>query len=226
MCARGKLTASGVDVQNAFGLRAAPELTPHWNLAPTQELAVVRTPGELELLRFGLVPPFARDVKMGTRFLNARMETVATLPAYRAAFARRRCLVVLDGFYEWTAASGAGRTKQPFLFEKADGSPFALAGVWERWTSHESGEVVDSVAIVTCPADLPVAQVHDREPVRLPPESYAAWLDPATDDPLALLHPGGVPLVGRPVSRAVSSVKNDGPECVAPVQQPLPATTS
>jgi putative SOS response-associated peptidase YedK len=219
MCARGKLTANGADLRNAFGLRETPELVPHWNLAPTQDLAVIRTPGELEQLRFGLVPPFARDVKMGTRFLNARAETVATLPAYRSAFARRRCLVVLDGFYEWQAV---GKVKQPYLFEKADGSPFALAGIWERWTSHATGEVIDSVAIVTCAAAPPVSAVHDREPVRLPKESYAAWLDPGTADPLALLRAGAVELVSRPVSRAVSSQKNDGPECVEPADLALP----
>jgi putative SOS response-associated peptidase YedK len=216
MCARAKLTTSGVDLQNAFGLRETPELVPHWNLAPTQDLAVIRTPGELEQLRFGLVPPFARDVKMGTRFLNARAETVATLPAYRSAFARRRCLVVLDGFYEWKATGPGGKVKQPYLFEASDGSPFALAGIWERWTSHATGEVVDSVAIVTCAAAPPVSLVHDREPVRLPKESYAAWLDAGTADPLTLLQAGAVELVSRPVSRAVSSQKNDGPSCVAP----------
>jgi putative SOS response-associated peptidase YedK len=222
MCGRGKLTAKNSELQNAFGLIETPELTPHWNLAPTQNLAVIRTPGELEQMRFGLVPSFAHDVSMGARFLNARVETVAKLPAFREAFAKRRCLVLMDGFYEWRKVDTKSKTaKQPYLFERPDGSPFALAGIWERWTSHATGEVIDSVAIITCPAAPPVSAVHDREPVRLPPLSYSPWLDGTTADPISLLKPGALELVARPVSKAVNSPKNDGPECALPADPEL-----
>ena len=215
VCGRGKLTATGEDLRRAFGLHEVPHIDPHWNLAPTQNLAVIRTPGELTEMRFGLLPRFARDPKEGTRFINARVETVTTQSAYRDAFAKRRCLVVLDGFYEWQKD---GKAKQPYLFERADHVPFALAGVWERWTSKQTGEVIDSVAIITCPALPPVLALHDREPVQMPPDTYDAWLDPGTAEPMALLRAGGVELGPAGLPKAMNSPKNDGPECVAPAE--------
>jgi putative SOS response-associated peptidase YedK len=219
MCGRGKLTASPEEIQAIFSLHETPNLPPHFNIAPTQPIAVVRTPGELEQLRFGLVPPWSRDPKdAGARFLNARSETVATLAAYREAFAKRRCLVVLDGFYEWKKL---GKSKQPYVFQMPDGKPFAIGGVWDRWTSHATGEVIESVAVITVAAPPPHFEVHDRMPLVLPRDAWSAWLDPSTADPARMLTQPEAPLIANPVSTAVNNPRNDGPECMEPPQRRL-----
>jgi putative SOS response-associated peptidase YedK len=214
MCGRAKLTTPPEVLRDLFALREVPDLAPHYNIAPTQLLAVIRRPGELEQLRFGLVPPWARDVTEGNRFLNARSESVARIAAFKKPFRERRCLVVVDGFYEW---SHEGKKKRPHVIRLKSGEPFALAGVWGSWTSRADGEVVESVAILTAPATGVVTPLHDRMPIVLDPATYAAWLDPAEASPERMLTPARLgELEAVPVGNAVNNPKNDGPECLAP----------
>jgi putative SOS response-associated peptidase YedK len=216
MCGRAKLTTPPEVLRELFELREVPSLGAHYNIAPTQLLAVIRRPGELEELRFGLVPPWARSVAEGNRFINARAETVAKIPAFREAFRGRRCIVVVDGFYEWQKE---GKRSAPYVLRLANGDPFGLAGVWGAWHSRD-GEVVESVAIVTAPSLGAAARLHDRMPIVLSPSSYGDWLDPSLPDPERLLAPARVEeLVAMPVSTAVNDPRNDGPECVAPPEQ-------
>jgi putative SOS response-associated peptidase YedK len=218
VCGRAKLTAPPEVLRELFELREVPHIGARYNIAPTQLLAVIRRPGELEQLRFGLVPPWARDVSEGSRFINARSETVAKQPAFRDAFRQRRCLVVVDGFYEW---SHAGKRKQPHLVHLTSGEPFALAGLWETWHSRD-GEVVESVAVITAPSKGAIAPLHDRMPIVLAPETYRAWLDPASPEPERLLEPSRMTeIVAEAVSTAVNDARNDGPECVLPPEPTL-----
>ena len=206
----------------------ARNLRPRYNVAPTQSVAAVRLDeGErrLSMLRWGLIPGWARDPGIGSRLINARSETVHVKPAFRAAWkARRRCLIPCDGFYEWTGPRGAVR--QPWLIAMADGDPFALAGLWERWTVREdavlkgslaeyvSGDVVETFTILTTAANAAVAPVHDRMPVIVPPERFAPWL--AGDDvPLASY--SAHPMTVQPVSTYVNKPAHDDPRCIEPV---------
>jgi putative SOS response-associated peptidase YedK len=178
MCGRTALTTSPEDLREAFGLAETPQLVPHYNVPPSQPVAVVRVlrhdrsrppaaagARTMDLLRWGLVPAWAKDIKLGHKLSLARVETAATTPAFRDALRRRRCLVVVDGFYEWKRSAASARVRsQPFFVFRADRAPFALAGLWERWVSSD-GEVVESCAILTQPARAPVDAVHDRMPL-------------------------------------------------------------
>jgi putative SOS response-associated peptidase YedK len=228
MCGRFTLTRSAAEVAEHFQVGAAPALAPHWNAAPTQELAVVRVRSSgarvLELRRWGLVPRWAKDVSVGARMINARIEGVLERPAFREAVRRRRCLVPADGFFEWRGRRGARR---PFHITLPDGGLFAMAGLYERWRGP-GAEVVDSFTVLTRPARAPVDSLHDRMPVIVDPEGYAAWLDPGAGDPAALLaglpETRGAALVLRPVSARVNDVRHDDPACLAPPEdaEPLP----
>jgi putative SOS response-associated peptidase YedK len=202
-----------------FGLFVVPGLTPRYNIAPTQNLLTVRTDasGEREgvLLRWGLVPSWSRGPKAGL-LVNARCETIASKPAFRSAFKSRRCLVPVDGYYEWKAEGG---TKVPHYFHHADGNLFALAGLWERWESD--GQVLESVAIITTQANELARPVHDRMPAILPADAQAMWLDPRVKDEewladLLLPFPTEAMAV-HPVGSGVGSVRHDGPDCIEPV---------
>jgi putative SOS response-associated peptidase YedK len=195
---------------------------PRYNIAPTQSVAAVRaTPDagrrELVPLRWGLIPSWAKDPKVGNRLLNARAETVAETPAFRAAFKRRRCLILADGYYEWTGSKGK---KQPWHFHLHGNRPFAFAGLWEHWRPPE-GEPVETCTIITTEANELAAKYHDRMPVILHAAEYAHWLDPeqqAADDlkPLLVPYPADELEVAA-ASPLVNSPKNDRPECLAPV---------
>jgi putative SOS response-associated peptidase YedK len=220
MCGRTALTAKPEDLREIFGLTEEPRIVPHYNVTPSQPLAVVRvvrgaTGRTLESLRWGLVPFWADDPKMGQKLALARVETVATSPAFRDAVRKHRCLVVVDGFYEWKRD---GKSKsQPFFFHRPDGAPFAIAGVWDRWVSKD-GEVIESCAIVTQPARPPVEAVHDRMPLVLGREAWDRWLDPSDQDLPALLSPRDAELVAYAVSPYVNDPKHDDAECVTPFQ--------
>ena len=181
MCGRFLLHAPVEVLQRAFGFAERPNLQPRYNIAPTQTVAIVRRKDdgggrELALVRWGLIPSWAKDASIGGRLINARAETVAEKPAFRGAFRRRRALVPADGFYEWRKREG-DRPKQPLLIRRRDGQPFALAGLWEHWRGPE-GEV-QTCTIVTTAANVVLAPIHDRMPVILDPASYDRWLDPA-----------------------------------------------
>jgi putative SOS response-associated peptidase YedK len=220
MCGRTALTAKPEDLREIFGLTEEPRIVPHYNVAPSQPLAVVRvvrgaTGRTLESLRWGLVPFWADDPKMGHKLALARVETVATTPAFRDAVRKHRCLVVVDGFYEWKRD---GKSKsQPFFFRRPDGAPFALAGVWDRWVSKD-GEVIESCAILTQPARPPVEAVHARMPLVLPREAWDRWLDRSDQDLAALLAPRDAELVAYSVSPYVNDPKHDDAECVKPFE--------
>jgi len=229
MCGRYTLSAPGDVVAERFGLAEAPVLAPRYNIAPSQEVPIVRAaagPGrELALVRWGLVPSWAREAAIGNRLINARAETVAEKPSFRDSFRRRRCLVVADGFYEWQAVS---RRKQPWHFRRPDGAPFALAGLWARWHDPAGGDL-ETCAIVTTSANEVVAPVHARMPVLLDRPGAEIWLrEEAGSAGLAGLlapAPRGV-LVGHPVSPAVNDPRHDSPDCVLPVASLGPESTT
>lgn len=206
-------------LRQIFGFAGAPNLRPRYNLAPTQDAAVVRDAGrgrEIALLRWGLVPAWAKDAGGGAKLINARSETAADKPSFRSALRQRRCLVPVDGFYEWQAA-GDGRRKQPFVIRRPDHAPFALAGLWERWQGPDG--VLETFAVLTTAANRTLSALHDRMPVVLAPDSWSVWLDPAAPVPVVtgLLRPApGDALVMRPVSQRVGVVANDDPSLMDP----------
>ncbi len=192
MCSRYSLTSPPEAVRAYFGYSDAPNFPARYNVAPTQDVGVVALDREgvrrFRLMRWGLLPPFVKDPKKFPTLINARSEEVLETPSFRHAMRYRRCLVPADGFYEWTGPKGKRR---PFLLRPRDGRPIAFAGLYERWRDGKGGEV-DTVAILTCPANAVVASLHDRMPVVLAPEHFAAWLDvqaaPA-EDAAKLLRP-------------------------------------
>jgi putative SOS response-associated peptidase YedK len=216
MCGRFLLFSSGPRVAEEFDLTGFPELAPRYNIAPTQPVLAVRAGGtgrEAAVLRWGLVPPWSRDLKQAP--INARAETAPEKPTFRHAFRKRRCLVPADGFYEWAALGGR---KQPFCFRPWDERPWAFAGLWERWEGP--GGPVENCAILTTEANELVRPAHDRMPVILPQQHWAAWLDRDAQDTAAL-----VPLLrpypadatrAYPVGPLVNNPRNDEPECLAP----------
>ena len=177
MCSRYSLTSPPEAVRATFAYRDTPNFPARYNIAPTQEIGVVCVDPDstrrFRMMRWGLLPPFVRDLKAGPPMINARGEGIAAKSAFRRAFAERRCLVPADGFYEWTGPKGARR---PFLLRPRAGELIAFAGIWERWRDNEGGEI-DSVAIITCDANATVAPLHDRMPVVLGREDFEAWLD-------------------------------------------------
>jgi putative SOS response-associated peptidase YedK len=218
MCGRTTLTTSADDLREFFDLEQQPELPPRYNIAPTQAIAVIREPHRLELLRWGLVLPGGR--RHGAQGINARVETVARAPAYRESFRKRRCLVVVDGYFEWKKLEKA---RQPFLIRREDRKPLALAGIWEH-TVTDDGEVVDCCAIITGGASGVVAPLHDRMPLVVPREGYDRWLsqDARTDELIRLIAPDASALVAYPVSTAVNSPANDDARCLEPAADRQP----
>jgi putative SOS response-associated peptidase YedK len=190
---------------------------PSWNVAPTDPVScVVRRDDrrELRTLRWGLVPSWSADRKGAARMINARAETVAVKPAFRSALARRRCLVPADGWYEWLT-SPEGR-KQPFFITPSDRGPLAFAGLYEVWRDPATEELLRTCAVVTTAASESLRYLHERMPVVLPPDAWDEWLDPALDDPLALLQPREG-FDAYPVGLAVNSVRNNDPSLVEPI---------
>jgi putative SOS response-associated peptidase YedK len=220
MCGRFTLRTGSAALAEQFQLADIPDLPPRYNIAPTQEVAVIRhTNGSntAALLRWGLVPFWARDTAIGAKMINARAETVAEKPAFRAAFQSRRCLIMADGFYEWQAM-GSGRRKQPIYLHMRDQCPFAFAGLWETWQGQD-GTLQSCTILTTEPNDL-VQPIHNRMPVILRPTDYALWLDPDVREPeplQACLQPyPSDALTAYPVSPYVNNVHHDDPQCVAP----------
>jgi putative SOS response-associated peptidase YedK len=219
MCGRYAFFAPADAVRRWFGVPFVPEFAARYNIAPTQDVPVVRErePGQREvaLLRWGLVPSWADDPAIGQRMINARAETLAEKPSFRTALRRRRCAMLASGWYEWQKTAAG---KQPFFLHRSDGEPLGFAGLWEQWVDRGSGEAIQSCAIVTTAAPPALAAIHDRMPALLGPEALAAWLDPRESDAAKL-----VPLLGageaaaieaRPVSRAVNDARREGPELV------------
>jgi len=219
MCGRFTLTASPDDLQAAFPDFAIPrQMAAHFNIAPTQPLAVVPNDGRnaVDFFVWGLIPSWAKDPAIGSRMINARGETLAEKPSFRTAYKRRRCLVLADGFYEWVKVPGQ-KAKQPHYITLAGGQPFAFAGLWEQWFSPDGSEIKSAAIITTQPNPL-MAALHNRMPVILHPGDYARWLAPA-ERPPAQLDDLLVPFPAEemahyPVSTLVNNPRNDLPECI------------
>ena len=230
MCGRYTLISSISELQGRFGfVMDSPPPEPRYNVAPTQQVLTVINDGIVqsnggarqgEMMRWGLVPSWAKDIKIGSRMINAVSETAAARPAFRNAFRRRRCLVLADGFYEWRRE---GKQREPAYFFQKSGEPMAFAGLWESWQSPE-GQWIRSCAILTTTANSLVEPVHSRMPVILSAETEPLWLDPLTEsaailEPLLLPAPDEM-LDVREVSPTVNNVRNDNPECLAPAASP------
>jgi putative SOS response-associated peptidase YedK len=221
MCGRFTLTIDPADLRDAFpGLAFPEEMTPRYNVAPSQLIAVVANNGknQVEFFKWGLVPSWAKDVAVGNRMINARAETLAEKPSFRAAYKRRRCLVLADGYYEWKPVAGQ-KGKTPMLIKMKSGQPFAFAGLWEAWHPDQEDAILSCAIITTTPNAL-MEKIHDRMPVILKPEAYSLWLDPAEQAPdklAKLLKPfPASQMTAFAVSRLVNDPKRDSPECVAP----------
>ena len=212
MCGRMTLKTTGESLAEAFDLDEIPDLLPRYNIAPTQLVAAIRRDDagrrRLARLRWGLVPFWAKDLKIGNQLINARSETIAEKPAFRSAFKKRRCIVPVDGFYEWKKLP---KTKQPYLIGRRDKRPFAIAGLWESWTSPE-GEVVETCTLLTTESNELIRELHNRMPVILVPRDIDVWLDPARspEDLKQLLSPApAAEMAMVAVSQRVNSPRVD-----------------
>lgn len=224
MCGRYSLITQREDLARALEIAehvVLADLEAHWNVAPTQAVPALVQGNDLEMRRFrwGLIPHWAKDAGIGARTINARRESVATKPSFRDSFRRRRCAVLADGFYEWKPIDGR---KVPHYFRLRSGDPFTFAGLFDRWRDP-NGEAIESCTIVTTTPNQLVSDVHDRMPVILDREARIRWLDPGQQDESALqalLEPYAADAMERfPVSRAVNSPRNDGPECLEPYEE-------
>jgi putative SOS response-associated peptidase YedK len=219
MCERFTLRSRPADLVEVFELLREPELAPRFNIAPTQQIGVIRQSGngrEWTLMRWGLIPPWSRDGKSGPPLINARAETITSKPSFRIPFQKRRCLIPADGFYEWQKVEGS-KVKQPFYIRLTSNGPFAFAGLWESWRRGDEPRVESCTIITTEPNDV-MQPLHDRMPVILPTDLYGPWLDPEIDDVDALkgmLQPyPSEEMVAFPISTRVNSPRNEGPECI------------
>ncbi len=222
MCSRYFLDADGNIIAYTFQVPVHDRIRKRFNIAPTQEAPVIRAgPGgtrEVAMLRWGLVPFWAKDLKVGTKMINARSEGVETKPSFRAAVKERRCVVPATGFFEWQGEPGH---KQPFAITLPGQSLFAFAGLWERWKPVE-GDPVETFTIVTTDANEAIARIHDRMPVILPMDAIDTWLTAPPDEARTLLKPYAGPVELRMVNKYVSNVNHEGPECL---EDPAPAKT-
>jgi putative SOS response-associated peptidase YedK len=225
MCGRYTLSTPSDDIALLFDVSELMPLPPRYNLAPTQEAAVVRVtepgaPRRLDLLKWGLIPYWAKEAAIGNKLINARSETVVEKASFKTSFKKKRCLIPADGFYEWKKE---GKLKQPYLIHRKDGKPFAFAGLWSSWRDPERGQPVETFTILTTDANDLMRPLHDRMPVILDRESFDLWLDPKMED-AAKLQPLLVPHSSEdfeafPVSRLVNSPANDLPNCIEPLVQ-------
>ncbi len=224
MCGRYTQTQTGEAIAQAFDLPETPQLELRYNIAPSQSVAVIgrpnaNSPRQLKYLRWGLIPIWAKDPSIGSRLINARAETAAEKPSFRAAFRRRRCLLVADGFYEWHRQLSGN--KQPYYCRLRQGEPFGFAGLWEQWQSPQ-GEILRTCTILTTRANATLKPLHDRMPVILRPQDYDVWLNPeeVENDALqSLLQPyDDQALIAYPVSTRVNRASYDSVDCLEPLE--------
>lgn len=223
MCGRYTLTASIEELWDELELLdELPEMKPRYNIAPTQDVPVIgQRPGapgpRLAMLRWGLIPPWAKDDKSGARTINARRETVADKPSFRDAYRARRCLVVADGWFEWQKLSDR---KQPYYLRRADRRPFTMAGLWASWRRPD-GSRVRSCTVITQPGAGLVEAIHDRMPVLIPAAHRRRWMDPSLRTPRELeCLMDATPLTdleAYAVTTTVNAVRNELPACIEPV---------
>lgn len=214
MCGRFAFYSPAEAAAELFEFEARSTTEPRYNIAPSQLVPVVRNgpkgDREFSLLRWGLVPSWAKDPSIGNRMINARAESLAEKPAYRNAWEKRRCLVLADGFYEWRKEA---RGKTPYFISLANGRPFALAGLWEAWTDRSTGESLETTVIVTTAANEFLQDLHDRMPVVLQPDTARAWLAGDTDV-IEMVISDPPQLQAWPVERKVNDARNEGPELI------------
>jgi len=221
MCGRFVMKADPGELTDFFSLAGTLDVSPRYNIAPSQLVAAVAGGTEGRTWRvfcWGLVPSWARDVKIGTRMINARSETVFDKPAFRTAVRRRRCLIPADGFYEWGAI---GSVRQPYFISLKDGRPFAMGGIWEHWESPD-GDVIESCAILTVEANELMSSFHHRMPVIIDRDEFDRWLDPAVIDrsgieDLLAQYPSER-MICHPVSRLVDNPRHDQPSLIEPAE--------
>lgn len=229
MCGRYRLSRRKQIIEDHFdSVSGEEDWSPRYNVAPTQPVPIIRQHPkeprrELSLVRWGLIPSWAKDASGAAGMINARSESAATKPAFRDALKSRRCLVPADGFYEWVRS---GKTKQPYCFELNDGELFAFAGLWERW-KDPSGNWIKSCSILTTTPNAVTAPVHDRMPVILHPDTYDLWLDPGFADLTAvseMLKPFEARVMrSYPVSTRINHTANDDIECAKAVEIEAPS---
>lgn len=213
MCGRFAFYSPAEAAAELFGFETSVATEPRYNIAPTQLVPAVRKGPtgrrEFAMLRWGLVPSWAKDPSIGNRMINARAESLTDKPAYRSAYEKRRCLILADGFYEWRKEGGG---KSPYFISLANGQPFAFAGLWEAWTDRNAGESLQTTTIVTTAANEFLKNLHDRMPVVLQPDTAGAWL--AGD--MNILEAAASPprFQAWPVDTKVNNARNEGPELI------------
>jgi putative SOS response-associated peptidase YedK len=226
MCGRiiqssGPLRYAFVDGMNVRDTRVY-NYPPRWNAAPSQELLVIRRnhrTGEVSLgpLRWGLIPQWCKDPSGGRKPINAKCETVRNLPTFRDAYRARRCIVPVDGFFEWKAIKGQ-KTKQPYAIAMKDGAPFGIGGIWENWKDLATGGWIRTFAVITADANALVAEIHDRMPLIIATKDYVRWLD-VEPDPHDLMRPFPADMMRMwPISARVNKPENDDPSIIEPLE--------
>ena len=218
MCGRFSLTTPVEGIRRLFGFSQIPNLPARYNIAPTQAVLAVRAaakggegaPPDAFMVRWGLIPSWAKEASIGARMINARAETITEKPAFKAAFRRRRCLIPADSFYEWRTEN---KRKQAYRIHFEDGDPFAFAGLWEDWLAPD-GSQIESCSIVTTEAAPAIADIHHRMPVILEPTAFDVWMSGSPDAAGAMLksYSGARELTADRIVDRVNNVRNDGPE--------------
>ena len=240
MCGRYTQTKNGQAIAQAFNLKTAPDPQPRYNIAPTQPVGAIAQPTNTErdereyrIFQWGLVPSWSKDPSIGSRMINARAETAAEKPSFRAPFKRRRCLILADGFYEWqrsgnrsgnspgnSPGSSGGKQKQPFYIQLQDQDIFGFAGLWEHWEGSD-GSYLETCTILTTEPNEQMQAIHNRMPVILHPDDYDLWLDPTLQESRHLQHLlrpyESDAMQIYPVSQTVNNPRNETPECIDPL---------
>ena len=214
MCGRFALATTSEELVNHFNLKRKVTLGSRYNIAPSQPVIIIRSgtsSNKLSAIRWGLIPHWSKDEKIGFKLINARAETVQEKPSFRDAFKSRRCLIPATGFYEWKQE---GRMKQPYYIKMKNGSLFAMAGIWESWQDPE-GKTIDSCAIITTDANGIVGKIHDRMPVIMSNKSYGLWLSSTSNSLQEFLRPySPFKMTAYPVSGMINNAKNEGEGCI------------
>lgn len=221
MCGRFTITADPAAIKEAFPwVKVPPEMQPRYNVAPSQPVAVIPNDGKdkIDYFNWGLIPSWAKDPKIGNRMINARGETLAEKPSFRAAYKRRRCLIIADGFYEWAKNPGQ-KSKTPHYIQLESQEPFGMAGLWEVWFSADGSEIRSCTIITTSPNEK-ISKLHNRMPVILPISAYSKWLEREDQNPeqlnsLLVPYPAEE-MVHHAVSTTVNNPRNDDVECIQP----------
>jgi putative SOS response-associated peptidase YedK len=217
MCGRFALYSNSETIENHFRIKLASGFFPHYNIAPSQQILTITTKEDRRqpvYMRWGLIPGWAKDMKIGYKMINARAESVAEKPAFRAAFKRRRCLIPASGFYEWETR---GTGKKPYFIKLKGSDILTFAGLWESLTDEDDGKTIDSCTIITTEANRVIGKIHNRMPAIIEQDKYAQWLSPVADRDqlLSLLKPFfDNKMVVYPVGPEVNNPRNDTPQCI------------